>query len=57
MERAAQLYFERRRLRLALALAPPADPAARAEAELRVAEITARLDAATGGLLRLGRRP
>jgi len=53
--RATRLYFERRALRARLLLAPPADPAARAEAELEVDRLGAELDALTGGLLRGGR--
>lgn len=51
VRRATELYFERRRQRLALALDPPAAPMARAEAELRLDRLTAELDALTGGLL------
>jgi len=56
VRRATQLYFERRRLRAALLLSPPADPAARAAAELDVDQITAELDALTGGLASGGGR-
>jgi hypothetical protein len=48
--RATRLYFKRRSLLAALALAPPSDPAALAAAELAVDEVTAELDAVTGGL-------
>lgn len=48
--RATALHFERRRRRLAVLLAPPEDPAARAEAELQILRLTAELDALTGGL-------
>jgi len=51
VRRATELLFERRRLRLALLLEPPAEPLARAEAELAVDRLTAELDAATGGLV------
>ncbi len=53
--RATRLYFERRRLRLELLLAPPADAAERAEREIRLEEVTAEIDALTGGLYRRGR--
>jgi len=51
VRRATELLFERRRHRLQLSLDPPADPLARAEAELEVDRLTAELDALTGGLL------
>jgi len=51
VRRATELLYERRRRRLALVLDPPADPLARAEAELEVDRLSAELDAATGGLL------
>jgi len=56
VKRATELYFERRRLRAALLLAPPADPAARAAAELDLDQMTAELDALTGGLASGGAR-
>jgi hypothetical protein len=52
VEKATALYFERRRLRVALYLAPPADPVARAQAELEILRIGAELDALTGGVFR-----
>jgi hypothetical protein len=55
--RASALFHERRRARVALLLAPPAAPLARAEAELAVARMTAELDALTGGLFARGGRP
>jgi len=51
VRRATALYFERRERRLALALSPPVDPLALAEAQLAVDRLEAELDAATGGLL------
>ncbi len=51
VRRATELLYERRRRRLQLALDPPAEPLARAEAELEVDRLTAELDALTGGLL------
>lgn len=50
VERATALHFERRQRRVALLLDPPADPLARAEAELEIARLGAELDALTGGL-------
>lgn len=44
-----QLYFERRRAQLDLLLSPPAEAGARALAELKIAQLTAELDAVTGG--------
>jgi len=48
VDRATHLYYERVRLRLALGASPPDDARERAEAELRLEEITAELDALTG---------
>ncbi|WP_248352619.1 hypothetical protein [Anaeromyxobacter oryzae] len=48
VQRATVIYFERRRLRVALLLAPPEDPLARAQAELEIARLGAELDALTG---------
>jgi hypothetical protein len=50
VRRATGLYYERRRLLALLALDPPSEPLARAEAELELERTTAELDAATGGL-------
>ncbi|MFO0583179.1 MAG: hypothetical protein U0229_12985 [Anaeromyxobacter sp.] len=50
--KATKVYFARRALRARLLLEPPADPAARAEAELDVDRMTAELDALTGGAFR-----
>jgi hypothetical protein len=50
VRRATQLYYERRQLRVALLLAPPEDPVARADAELEIDRLGAELDALTGGL-------
>ncbi|HEY7723826.1 MAG TPA: hypothetical protein VH880_00730 [Anaeromyxobacteraceae bacterium] len=47
---ATRLYFRRRSLLAALALAPPSDPVALAAAELDVDLVTAELDGITGGL-------
>ncbi|MBI4355571.1 MAG: hypothetical protein HY597_03865 [Candidatus Omnitrophica bacterium] len=46
-----RLYFERRRLQLELALSPPPTQQERLERELRLQELTAGLDALTGGYL------
>jgi hypothetical protein len=51
VEKVTKLFFERRRLRVALLLAPPADPVARAQAELEIARLAAEIDALTGGAL------
>lgn len=48
VKRATALYFERRRLKLALLLVPPADPLGRAQAELEIARLAAELDVLTG---------
>ncbi|BDG09053.1 hypothetical protein [Anaeromyxobacter paludicola] len=50
VERVTRLYFHRRRLRLSLALSPPDEPRARAELAVEIDEVTAELDALTGGL-------
>ncbi|HUL59195.1 MAG TPA: hypothetical protein VLU43_07970 [Anaeromyxobacteraceae bacterium] len=55
VKRATELYFERRKLRLALLLDPPREIRARAEAEISLDRITAELDALTGGLYARGR--
>jgi hypothetical protein len=52
---ATRLYFQRRRLLVQLAVEPPHEPLARAERESQVQELTAELDALTGGLFS-GRR-
>lgn len=44
-----RLYFERRRLQVERLLAPHAEVAARVREELRIRELTANLDALTGG--------
>jgi len=56
VRRATSLYFERRKLRLALWLDPPPDALARAQAELEVDQLGAELDALTGGLMSRGAR-
>jgi hypothetical protein len=50
------IYFERRKLRLALALAPPAATAERADAELELERLAAELDGLTGGAFTGGAR-
>lgn len=52
VEHVTKLYYERQRLRVALVLAPPADPVARAQAELEIARLGAEIDALTGSALR-----
>lgn len=49
VRRATALYFERRRLRLALELAPPGAAVERAASELEIERLAAELDALTGG--------
>jgi hypothetical protein len=49
VKRATSLYYERRALRLVLALTPPTSPPERAAAELEVERLAAELDALTGG--------
>lgn len=46
---ATRIYFERRRLQVERLLAPRGEPMARVHEELRVQELTAGLDALTGG--------
>lgn len=48
VEHATRLYYERLRLRVALAASPPKTPQARAEAEIELAGVTAQLHALTG---------
>lgn len=54
---ATRLYFQRRRLVLQLALDPPREALGRAERENQIQEITAELDALTGGLFGGRRTP
>ena len=49
VKRATNVYYERRRLRLALLLEPPVTAIARAQAELEIDRLGAELDALTGG--------
>jgi len=49
VERVTRLFFERRRLRVALLLSPPLDPLAHAQLELEIAQAGAEIDALTGG--------
>ena len=44
-----QLYYERRRVQVQLLAAPPRDPVARIQLEMRIEELTARLSGLTGG--------
>jgi hypothetical protein len=48
MARVTELFFERRRLRAALLLAPPSDPVARAQSELAIDRLGAEINALTG---------
>ncbi|HVI92472.1 MAG TPA: hypothetical protein VM753_00620 [Anaeromyxobacter sp.] len=54
VKRATELFYERRRLRLELLVAPRATALDRARAELEVERLGAELDALTGGLLTRG---
>lgn len=56
VRRATAAFFDRRRALLALLVDPPANVHARAEAELAVDQLTAELDALTGGLFARGAR-
>lgn len=56
VRRATSLYYERRKLRLAVWLDPPPAPLARAQAEVELDRLGAELDALTGGLLSRGAR-
>ena len=49
LEEATRRYFDRRRLQVELELSPPSDLAERVKKELRLQELTADLDALTGG--------
>jgi hypothetical protein len=49
LEEVTQAYFERQRLLLEFKAQPTDDPTLQSERALRVAELTAKLDAATGG--------
>jgi hypothetical protein len=42
-------FFERRRVQMELLMNPPADPKREVEQELKLQELTARLDGLTGG--------
>ncbi|MBI1944345.1 MAG: DUF655 domain-containing protein [Deltaproteobacteria bacterium] len=62
LEEVTRRYFERRRLQVDLELAPPTDLADRVRKELRLMELTADIDAFTGGwfsdkLEKAGRAP
>lgn len=54
MKEVTELYYTRRRLQVDLILAPPQDPATRISRELRLEELTAKLDGMTGGLFLRG---
>ncbi len=59
LDEVTRLYFERRRREVERDLAPPADVAGRVRQQLRIDELTASLDALTGGFFsqRLGAAP
>ncbi len=52
VEKVTRLFFERRKLRVALLVSPPGDPVARAQAEVEIARLGAEIGALTGGRLR-----
>ncbi len=54
VERATRLFFQRLRLKVELALAPPEGALERVRGELELGRVTAELDALTGGLLGRG---
>ena len=49
LDEATKVYFDRRRVQVDLAMNPPSDAKARATKDLRMEELTANLDALTGG--------
>jgi len=49
LDEVTRLYFERRRLQVEYAMIPVKEPSLRAERSLRIEELTAQLDALTGG--------
>lgn len=49
LDEVTKVYFDRRRAQLDLVMSPPSDPKARAAKDLRLDELTANLDALTGG--------
>ncbi len=49
LDETTKIYFERRRVQLDLLMNPPTDAKARTAKELRLEELTANLDALTGG--------
>ncbi len=49
LDEVTHLYYERRRLRTEMLLSPPADERAKIDKELRLEELTAGIDALTGG--------
>ncbi len=51
LDEVTRTYFERRRLRVEMLLSPPEDMKERIGQELRIQELTADIDALTGGYL------
>lgn len=51
LDEVTRTYFERRRLQVEMLLSPPEDMKERIEQELRIQELTADIDALTGGYL------
>jgi len=50
LKEVTRIYYTRRRLQVALILDPPSDPATLISKEMRIEELTATLDAVTGGI-------
>lgn len=51
LDEVTRTYFERRRLQMEMLLSPPEDMREKIEQELRIQELTANIDALTGGYL------
>ena len=49
LDEVTKVYFDRRRVQVDLVMNPPGDPKSRAAKDLRLEELTANLDALTGG--------
>lgn len=49
LDEVTKVYFDRRRVQVDITMNPPGDPKTRAAKELRLEELTANLDALTGG--------
>lgn len=49
LDEVTKIYYDRRRLQVELLMSPPQDPRARVTKDLRLEELTANIDALTGG--------